>query len=614
MNNRTEDSRARRQAKTKKRNYLFVGIIAGLILVFALGFFIKNVLGVKSETNSPNETAPQTDAADPKAQSDSEKSKGVEEPKEDAKDSAEEEAKKKEERAKLEEERKAKYGEFYVPLPAEDVEKKDVKAKGLYLTSTTSSYAFDEKNVEAYANYIRSQNGETVTGETNADVNPLEEVLGICLATEVNALVIDIKSDDGYVTWESDIDIVNRFDTVYKYSQDNFKALLDYMKAHEIHPIARIVVFKDHLLPSLAPDHAMLLKEGGLYVDGAGVSWVNPFDKYVWDYVISISKEAALRGFEEIHFDYVRFPDNAAHYNEVAEFPGRDGKRKDDNIEAFLQYAKTELEPYGVNTAAAVFGIITKSWEDETEDIGQTWIKIGQEVDTMSPMIYPSHYSTGWYGYEYPDQEPYGVFNQSLLEAIEKNSTIANPPKIRPWIQGFTAPWVDGYIEYTPEVIAKQIIAGRELGIDEYLIWDANNQYDFRIFNYESQLNIPPEQEGVDDLARTAADAASIYMNALVEESPKSMYLIQDVTSRDPNYQVFRTWYTENFESKEVRLSEFTLGEVTKKADGTYTVPVTGTITSTEGNMLLENYELSIKEQSGVYKVVPITLAFTPAE
>lgn len=176
MNNRTEDSRARRQAKTKKRNYLFVGIIAGLILVFALGFFIKNVLGVKSETNSPNETAPQTDAADPKAQSDSEKSKGVEEPKEDAKDSAEEEAKKKEERAKLEEERKAKYGEFYVPLPAEDVEKKDVKAKGLYLTSTTSSYAFDEKNVEAYANYIRSQNGETVTGETNADVNPLEEV------------------------------------------------------------------------------------------------------------------------------------------------------------------------------------------------------------------------------------------------------------------------------------------------------------------------------------------------------------------------------------------------------------------------------------------------------
>lgn len=614
MNNRTEDSRARRQAKTKKRNYLFVGIIAGLILVFALGFFIKNVLGVKSETNSPNETAPQTDAADPKAQSDSEKSKGVEEAKEDAKDSAEEEAKKKEERAKLEEERKAKYGEFYVPLPAEDVEKKDVKAKGLYLTSTTSSYAFDEKNVEAYANYIRSQNGETVTGETNADVNPLEEVLGICLATEVNALVIDIKSDDGYVTWESDIDIVNRFDTVYKYSQDNFKALLDYMKAHEIHPIARIVVFKDHLLPSLAPDHAMLLKEGGLYVDGAGVSWVNPFDKYVWDYVISISKEAALRGFEEIHFDYVRFPDNAAHYNEVAEFPGRDGKRKDDNIEAFLQYAKTELEPYGVNTAAAVFGIITKSWEDETEDIGQTWIKIGQEVDTMSPMIYPSHYSTGWYGYEYPDQEPYGVFNQSLLEAIEKNSTIANPPKIRPWIQGFTAPWVDGYIEYTPEVIAKQIIAGRELGIDEYLIWDANNQYDFRIFNYESQLNIPPEQEGVDDLARTAADAASIYMNALVEESPKSMYLIQDVTSRDPNYQVFRTWYTENFESKEVRLSEFTLGEVTKKADGTYTVPVTGTITSTEGNMVLENYELSIKEQSGVYKVVPITLAFTPAE
>ncbi|MEL7657457.1 MAG: putative glycoside hydrolase, partial [Bacillota bacterium] len=302
-----------------------------------------------------------------------------------------------------------------------------------------------------------------------SEINKLEKALGICEATEINALVIDIKNDDGVVAWNSNIDIINQIKSNSSAPFKNYEKLMNYLKEKNIYPIARIVAFKDPYFAEVKSDHAIQLKSGGIYKDYSGKMWVNPFDDYVWKYVLAISKEAALRGFQEIQYDYVRFPDDAKTYNPITEFPGRNGRDKDEGIEDFLKYAKSELEPYHVYMSADVFGIITHSWDDKPEDIGQTWRKIANQADYICPMIYPSHYGPGLYGFNVPDQHPYEIVRLSLLEAIERNAAEKNPGIIRPWIQGFSAPWVKGHIDYDAKTISVQLAASMELGIDEYI-------------------------------------------------------------------------------------------------------------------------------------------------
>ena len=351
-------------------------------------------------------------------------------------------------RSEREERRKAEYKEFYVPLkPLENPyipTRKEVK--GLYMKAHVAGSKFRTSQVSAYADYVKKLTGEKKGAADEAienETTTIEKMLGIVEATEINALVIDIKEDGGYVTWPTDIKGVEEIQGEHPLDFETYEPLLDYCREKGIYTIARIVAFKDPYLAEKFPEHAMQLKTGGLYRDGSGTPWVNPFDRFVWDYVISIAKEAALRGFDEINFDYVRFPDNAAVYNETAEFPGRDDKRKDTNIEDFLIYAGKELTPYDVFLSADVFGIVTQSWDD-SDDIGQNWRKISRVVDVICPMIYPSHYGTGWYGFDVPDQEPYEVMRAALREAIEKNASQEHVPVIRPWIQGFTATWVQG--------------------------------------------------------------------------------------------------------------------------------------------------------------------------
>ncbi|MDO5718170.1 MAG: putative glycoside hydrolase [Tissierellia bacterium] len=624
---RTEESRRRRREKAKRTNIITSVVILAIVLILVVA--IKAFSGGSDKPKKPSEEKKITDVKknEKKQKDDKKKDKGPEDKKK-PEESIEDEKDKKEEKQKIEAERKEKYGEFYVPLPEKTKEARDVKVKGLYVTQTTAAYDFNEDNIKRYEDYIRYVNGESETGPDSVeDINKLERILAICNATEINGLVIDIKSDDGYITWNSDIDVVNNLGTAMPASQDNFENLIKYMKEHDIYPMARIVVFKDFILPELKPEHAMQLNAGGIYTDDQGMPWVNQYDKFVWDYVVATSKEAALRGFEEIHFDYIRFPDNAAHYNEIVNFPGRDGKRKDQNIQDFIKYAKEELKPYGVKVGAAVFGIITRSWEDQPEDIGQTWIKITKDIDIISPMIYPSHYSTGWYGYDYPDAHPYGVFFHSLREAVEKNSSVENPAKIRPWIQGFTAPWVDGHIEYTPEVIAEQVKAGVELGIDEYLVWNAVNEYEPMTFKATTGFvqdkeidpnNLPEytndmlqsERDGaeaslVDKLDRSPYAAIANYLNALSNGYSDEVYLLTKRSERADNFEEFNN----NFKEKALGLGDFSVNNV-KKNDKGYEFSVDGNFLSVDGQAVVDSLGIQVVLEDGIFKIIPPQLKY----
>ncbi len=517
-----------------------------------------------------------------------------------------------EERRVLEEERKTALGEFYVPLPDLDdpVEPYTVKAKALYMTSNVAGFNFNEEDIQYYANYILAlsgQSGQPVDESRLEDVNKLEKILGIIEATEVNSVVIDVKNDLGLVAWKSDIEIVNTVGSNWNTPMKNFSVLMDYLKSKEVYTIARIVAFKDPYFAENNPDHSIQLSAGGVYKDKAGFAWVNPFDEYVWKYVVAISQEAALRGFDEIQYDYIRFPDNAKYYNEITTFPGRNGRDKDEAIEDFLIFAQKALEPYHVHVSADVFGVITHSWDDKPEDIGQTWRKITNNTEYISPMVYPSHYGRGYYGFDVPDQHPYEVIQIASREAIERNAAQKNPAIIRHWYQGFTAPWVKGYILYEEDAIQKQIIAGVELGLDEYIIWNSGNTYYPLSFFYHDKVNKNLRQPGFDILGRSAEVAVTRYLDAQRFKRTNHLYLLTPIDLRAEDYDDFVI----DYQAKGIQLVNYTIQSVEAQADGSSIATVKVKYQTETQEALMEDAKFKIVLENDVYKIVQAELSFT---
>ncbi len=474
-----------------------------------------------------------------------------------------------EELESLENNRTETLGEFYIKLPKlsfeefknKDKPKEKVEAKGLFLTGSSAGMGLDDEDIQNYAAYVEAlrEGDQQKINELLPvidGINRFERAVALAVETEVNAFVIDVKDDTGLMTYESSLGIVEEVNGNRGVRIKDVEAMLQTLKKYDIYTIARIVTFKDENFAVRKPDHSIQLKNGGVWKDYSGTSWVNPFDKYVWDYNIAIAREAALKGFDEIQFDYVRFPDNARVYNPITHFPGRNDREKDEAIGDFLEYAEKELTDYNVFTAADVFGLITKGWDDYPEDIGQSWIEMAPYVDYMCPMVYPSHYGEGWYGYAVPDAHPYGVLKGSMEEAIEKNAAIENDSLIRPWIQGFTAGWVEGHIYYSPSKIRDQILASKELGIDEYLIWAPGNTYDPRIFfpsEEEKATTYPLETGDKDFVGRTPADAVYEYLNAERNDRISTVYLLTPINDRVQNFKEFY----ENYKSKNLSLISY---------------------------------------------------------
>ncbi|HHZ00197.1 MAG TPA: hypothetical protein GYA03_03770 [Tissierellia bacterium] len=451
------------------------------------------------------------------------------------------------EREELEKQRKEELKEFYVPLIplGEEREKKSLEVKALYVTGHTAGEDLNKENIEAYRAYVKAleeNNTEKARElfESAEKANKFERIVGIALATEINGLVINVKDDNGLITYESDVEIVRNMNEDTKFPIRDIQKVLDILKEYDIYTIGRIVAFKDKNFAVKSPDHSIQLKSGGIWLDpnSGNIPWINPFDKYVWDYNIAIAKEAALLGFDEIQFDYVRFPDGAKYYNPITEFPGRNDRDKDEAIAEFLEYARKELEPYKVNLGADVFGLVTRTWDDYPEDIGQTWILLGQHVDNICPMVYPSHYSTGWYNLEDPNAHPYLVVKGAMQEAIEKNSSMETPPIIRPWIQGFN--WAD--VTYGPDKIRNQIIAAKELGINEYMVWTPSNVYNpyaFMVTNKEKETTYPLDKGELDYTEKSPADAAHKYLTGMLQKRYSYTYLMTPFEDRVKDFDEF---------------------------------------------------------------------------
>ncbi len=343
-----------------------------------------------------------------------------------------------------------------------------------YLVQPPINYAPFKEKVDVKGIYI--------TGSTVGFKERFNELINFISKTELNAVVIDIKDDFGEMTYPSDIEIVNEIGANRNTKVEDMNQVLEVLREKEIYPIARIVTFKDRIAATEKPKLAVKTKDGSVWRDNKGDAWLDPYNKDSWEYPIRIAEEAALKGFKEIQFDYVRFPTDGK-ISSIDYGQAKKSKTKAEVIAEFLEYARERLEPLGVYVSADVFGLVTTAEDDM--GLGQHLETMATSVDILSPMVYPSHYGLGSFGVQYPDAEPYKIVYTSLSTGIKRIDNMADDKTkaiIRPWLQDFSAPWLkeqygSHYTNYGPEEIKAQIKACEDSGLKEWIFWNAGNVY-----------------------------------------------------------------------------------------------------------------------------------------
>ncbi|WP_438432028.1 putative glycoside hydrolase [Gorillibacterium sp. sgz500922] len=292
--------------------------------------------------------------------------------------------------------------------------------------------------------------------------------------TDLNAMVIDIKDDKGYITYKTGNPDLEKTGAEQKFIGD-IGSVMKTMKEHDIYPIARVVVFKDTILANKRPDLSFKNPDGTIWANSKKDSFVNPYSKEVWDYNIEVAKEAVKQGFKEIQFDYVRFPEGFEKRADTLKYT-HDSRTRINAVSEFVKYAREQLTPLGVRVSVDIFGYAAAV--PAAEGIGQDFQKIAMNVDVLCPMIYPSHYSTGWYGSNVPDAQPYKTIDGASKDTWKKLNPLKElKPIVRPWIQDFTATWVPGHITYNAAQVNAQVKALKDNGIDEFLLWSSSNKY-----------------------------------------------------------------------------------------------------------------------------------------
>lgn len=322
--------------------------------------------------------------------------------------------------------------------------------------------------------------------------------------TELNAIVIDIKDYSGYITYDINLPEIEKYKAKeIKISKIN--SVIKQLHDEGIYAIARITIFQDPILAKARPDLAVhsrnkcqlsnvscQMSSSTLWLDHKGLAWMDPAAREVWDYNIAIAKDAASRGFDEINFDYIRFPSDGDLNNMKFQF-WNEKISKRETIKEFFKYLREQL--LDVKISADLFGLTTINNNDL--GIGQTIEDAYEYFDYVAPMVYPSHYAKMFLGYKNPAQYPYEVVKYSMDRAINKlvvynqknitaSSTNTLNSKLRPWLQDF-----DLGADYNAEKIRKQIQAVYDAAsstpelINGFMLWDPKNIYTKEVLSQE---------------------------------------------------------------------------------------------------------------------------------
>ncbi len=307
-----------------------------------------------------------------------------------------------------------------------------------------------------------------------------ERLLSLIDETEVNAVVIDIKDDTGKISFQIDSEPFKSL----KSSENripNMEEFIDRLHEKDIYVIGRIATFQDPYLIKSWPEEAVKTATDTtkLWRDRKGLGWFDAGSQKVWDYVIELAKVSYDVGFDEINFDYIRFPSDG-NMKDI-HFPLSEGKSKPEVLEGFFAYVNEKLRAveHPIPISADIFGMTTTNTDDL--GIGQVLEKALPYFDYVCPMVYPSHYPNNWNGFANPAENPYEVIHEAMGKAVERAVAMGeDPDKLRPWLQDFNLG-----ATYTAEMVREQIEATYDVGLDSWLMWDPKNIYTKKAFLVE---------------------------------------------------------------------------------------------------------------------------------
>lgn len=312
--------------------------------------------------------------------------------------------------------------------------------------------------------------GLRVSADVAADPERFRELLALAEQSTINGLVFDTKTESGEVLYDTEVafaDEIGAINDIYDPAE-----LVAQAEDRGFYTITRIVAFEDDRWARSRPD------------DKLGGTWMSIGDKANWEYPLNLADEACRLGFDEIQFDYVRFPDaSVADRARAAGLIPATEKERTGAVAGFLAEARNRLHAEGCAVSAAIFGIITASVTDE--GIGQRVEAVTPVVDAVSPMLYPSHYGRGWMGFNDPNDHP-GPVVAHALEMAEPKMT--DGALMRPWIQGFY---------YNGAQVQAQINEAEKRGAG-WIIWNASGRY--------RQDWLPPADSSLSKMDETGQD------------------------------------------------------------------------------------------------------------
>lgn len=314
------------------------------------------------------------------------------------------------------------------------------------------------------------------TAWTAGDRQKRNELLTYMKETGLNTVVIDLKTDDGHIAFKS-----LHADFAPYVSEEiaipNIEGLLEELADNNIYRIARIAVMRDAAFGIAHPEVALHTQNGRLWYDAIGSVWLDPASPEVADYAIDLAREAYYHGFDEVQFDYVRFPSDGS-LNHI-KYPVYNKKeRKTAVMQRFFEHVGGTLRQEGIPVSFDVFGMTL--WTTEDFNIGQQIDTILPHADYISPMVYPSHYPPNFKGYPEPALHPYDIVYKSLEEGkrlfvdqLQITDEHTFRTRMRPWLQDFDIGAV-----YTSGMIEAQIKATRDAGASGWILWNARNVYE----------------------------------------------------------------------------------------------------------------------------------------
>ncbi|HTT08631.1 MAG TPA: putative glycoside hydrolase [Gammaproteobacteria bacterium] len=345
-----------------------------------------------------------------------------------------------------------------IPLTAQTVpQNKDFPARGIYITMTSAA---------------------------------TQRVLSLVKQMKpagINTVVIDIKDMNGVVAYKSQVPLAQKINASEHGPIRDLPKLINLLHAQDIHVVARHVVFYDRQLAENEPRLTLKSKSGAPWKQHGKQVWADPANTEVQDYNLALAAEVASMGIDEIQFDYIRFPAEGELADIAYSFDPQ-STPKYEVLADFLKRAGELLHPKGVLISVDVYGVMAWSKQRDIDVTGQRLATLSHYVDVISPMLYPSHFYPPFEGHMYPAWEPYFF----VYEGMIKTSRLVTEggARIRPWLQAFHYRVKD---HYHPDYVTTQILASHDIGVSDFLLWNAGNDYDvglkgLELWNQHEQL------------------------------------------------------------------------------------------------------------------------------